>query len=267
MVKCEICGKELNSEAGLIQHQNAKHPNAPLQQPPEKELGQAEEEQRAKKAGGIRRNLQSRRKKRRTIVLGIVLGLAVVSGLGAYGLYNSINHPSGPFGVFPLPCAGASSQHVHPYLRIVIDGSDVTVPATIGISGGCDEPLHTHDASGIIHVEAPNTSTQYTLGDFFQIWKATYGTVSINGVDHPLVFNSTDILGFKADATHKVVLLVDGKPSSEYGSLVLNSLAYCSATTTGPPCSPTAVGDPSYGGQQYPFGTGHTIVIEYVTSG
>ena len=135
--------------------------------------------------------------------------------------------------------------------------------ANIGLSG-CDEPLHTHDTSGIIHVEAP-ANTQYTLAGFFEVWKATYGTLSFNGTSHPITFNSTDILGFRADATHKVVVLVDGKPSTAYDSLV--SLDYCNAATTGPPCSPTAAGDPSYGGQAYPFGTGHTIVIEYVTSG
>jgi hypothetical protein len=145
----------------------------------------------------------------------------------------------------------------------VVNGQNVTVAADIGIlnSGTCLEPVHTHDASGIIHIESPNANTQYTLAQFFQIWNATYHTVTVSGIPQPIAFNSTDILGFKADATHKVVLLVDGKPSSEYGSLVLNSLDYCSAATTGPPCSPTAVGDPYYGGQPYPFGTGHAIVI------
>jgi hypothetical protein len=159
--------------------------------------------------------------------------------------------------------------HVHPYLRIMINAQNVAIPANVGIgnSGACFEPMHTHDASGIIHIESPNTSTQYTLSQFFQIWNVTYHTVTVDGTQHPIVFNSTDILGFKADASHKIVLLVDGKPSSDYGSLVLNSLAYCSAATTAPPCFPTAVGDPYYGGQQYSFGTGHTIVIEYTTSG
>lgn len=59
------------------------------------------------------------------------------------------------------------------------------------------------------------------------------------------------------------MLLVDGKPSTAFGSLVLNQLDYCSAASTGPPCYPTAVGDPYYNGQPYPYGTGHTIVIEY----
>ncbi len=266
MVTCSICGKELNSEAGLIQHHMAKHPNEPVpQSSPSRDKGQEGEERTPKKRGGVRRSLELRKRRRRAIILSVALAVVIGSGLGAYGLYNITAHPGAPHGSYPFPCAGSVAMHMHPYLSIVIDGSNVTIPASIGLSG-CAEPLHTHDASGIIHAEAPDTNTQYTLGDFFQIWKATYGTISFNGTSRPIIFNSTDILGFKADPTHKVVLLVDGKPSTDYGSLVLNSLDYCSATTTGPPCSPTAVGEPSYGGQAYPFGTGHTIVIEYVRS-
>jgi hypothetical protein len=188
--------------------------------------------------------------------------VATVVGVG-YLVYSLEAPPPG----LPFPCAGSEGTvlHIHPYLRIAINKENVTIPADIGIlsSGTCFEPVHTHDASGIIHVESAGTSTQYTLAEFFQIWSATYHSVTIGGVQHQIAFNSTDILGFNADATHKVVLFVDGKPSSEYGSLVLNPLDYCSAGTTGPPCSPTAVGTPYYGGQAYPFGTGHTIVIEY----
>jgi hypothetical protein len=189
--------------------------------------------------------------------------IATVVGLGSLVYYAE----SVASGGFPLPCATSVSMHVHPYLQIIINGQNVTIPADVGISSSCLEPIHTHDASGILHLETPGTSTNYTLGQFFQIWSATDHTVAVDGQARPIVFNSTDILGFKADATHKVVLLVDGKPSSEYASLVLNTLDYCSAATTGPPCSPTAVGDPAYGGQPYPYGTGHTIVIEYEASG
>ncbi len=206
-----------------------------------------------------------RRRKRRLTLGRIILIVIIATGAGlAYLVSFGLSAGQGNF---PLPCAASVNMHVHPYLQIMIEGQSITIPADIGISGSCLEPIHTHDASGILHLETPSTSTKYTLGQFFQIWSATYHTVTVNGLAQPIIFNSTDILGFKADATHKVVLLVDGKPSSEYGSLVLNTLDYCSAATTGPPCSPTAVGDPAYGGQQYPYGTGHTIVIEYEVSG
>jgi hypothetical protein len=158
----------------------------------------------------------------------------------------------------------------------VIDGQNVTIPTAVGIAnpvilqglagGGlnsCFEPIHTHDSSGILHIES-NTNTNYTLGDFFEVWSATYHTASIDGVQHPVVFNSTDILGYKTDSTHTLTLLVDGKSSSAFGNLPLIPLDYCDAKDANiPPCYPTAGGDPAYGSGTYPFPTGNTIVIEY----
>ena len=33
--------------------------------------------------------------------------------------------------------------------------------------------MHTHDSTGVIHIEAPRSSAtrKFTLGDFFDIWK------------------------------------------------------------------------------------------------
>ncbi len=268
MVKCELCGRELNSEAGLIQHYKVKHRGEPLPDLPTKEAESANKDERIpKEGGGRRRKKELERKRGRILVLGVALFLVVGGGLVVSGAYNAISYPAAPFGSLPFPCANSTALHVHPSLSIVIQGSNVTIPADIGIvnGGGCLEPMHTHDTFGIIHLEAPSIGTQYTLGDFFQIWKSTYGSVSINGVNHPIVFNSTDILGFKADQTHQVILLVDGKPASAWGTLDLNQLNYCGASTIGPPCAPpgTAGSDPYFNGQPYPYGTGHTIVVEY----
>jgi hypothetical protein len=45
------------------------------------------------------------------------------------------------------------------------------VPANIGIDeqAGYLTSLHTHDATGIIHVESP-TRRSFNLGDFFDVW-------------------------------------------------------------------------------------------------
>ena len=151
--------------------------------------------------------------------------VATVAGL-AFLVYSVGEGTSIPG--YPFPCLGTegTALHVHPRLQISIDGQNVTIPSGIGIanSGRCFEPLHTHDPTGIIHVESPNANTRYTLGQFFQIWNATFHTVSIGGANYPIVFNSTDIFGFRADSTHEVLLLVDGTPSSDYGNLTLNPL-------------------------------------------
>src|SRR5258708_5443270 len=55
-----------------------------------------------------------------------------------------------------IPCEQTEqlSYHVHAHLTIIVNGQPVVVPANIGIPGGrCVYWLHTHDTSGIIHVE------------------------------------------------------------------------------------------------------------------
>ena len=55
-------------------------------------------------------------------------------------------------------------------LAIFINGKNHTVPALIGITNYCFYWLHTHDQSGIIHIESP-IHRAFTLGNFFDIWK------------------------------------------------------------------------------------------------
>lgn len=62
--------------------------------------------------------------------------------------------------------------HTHQQLSVFVHGKPVPVPSGIGIH---EQPpafissLHTHDETGIIHVESPTVET-FTLGQFFDIW-------------------------------------------------------------------------------------------------
>jgi hypothetical protein len=62
-----------------------------------------------------------------------------------------------------------TAYHIHTHLEIFGGGRQVIIPAGVGIPADCYYWLHTHDDSGIIHVEAPS-SVKPTLGDFFDIW-------------------------------------------------------------------------------------------------
>jgi hypothetical protein len=229
------------------------------------------------------------------IILVVIVGALYVSAKLGQSSTESNLPPLGDqnFSVLgaKFACLGTESlvYHVHPWLRIWIEGKNVTIPAAIGMKGAfqattvngiptygastCYEPLHTHDDTGIIHIES-ESDTNYTLGDFFNVWFHSYANEPFNGTNHPIVFNNTDILGYTVDSTHKLLLLVDGQPepsSFTFTSLVLDTLDYCSAqnsAATTSPCYPTAGGNPSWNGVQgdYPYGTGHTIVIEYETT-
>ena len=225
-----------------------------------------------------------KQRQRRTIISVIVV--AILIGTIGYGVY-ALTQSKGD-GNFPFPCAAeVITVHVHPWLQIFINTGtsnvSVPVPAAVGIldpqfqtsggvqvatGGSCFEPMHTHDASGIIHLEAASVSNQYTLGAFFTIWKVTYPSgVSVDGVNHPVIFNGTDILGYRIGQGHTLSLLIDRgqttyQNSTAYGSLDLMPYDYCNAQSTLAPCSPTAGGNPQYPGG-YPYGTGHTVVIVY----
>jgi hypothetical protein len=120
-------------------------------------------------------------------------------GLPAYAL-SQIEHA----GLTPL--LGRLVRHDHVHVDIVVNGRKVTVPAGVGLaepvdSGPCparaklqgdcvtrhvyaaavaNSPLHTHSASGLIHVE-PDRPGTYTLGQFFDEWGVRLDSRCIGG--------------------------------------------------------------------------------------
>lgn len=77
--------------------------------------------------------------------------------------------------------------HIHQHLDVFVDGKHVTVPALIGIyangdptQGGFFVELHTHDTSGIIHLESPKNGT-FTLGQFVGVWGVRLSSKCIGG--------------------------------------------------------------------------------------
>ena len=83
--------------------------------------------------------------------------------------YASLPDRLTPLGLKALS-AEDFTYHVHQHLDIFVNGKKLRVPALIGIDDGAFiTELHTHDASGIVHVEA-GKKFPYTLGQFFGVW-------------------------------------------------------------------------------------------------
>ena len=70
--------------------------------------------------------------------------------------------------------------HIHAHLDIFIDGKPISVPSQIGINtdAGCLYWLHTHDDSGVIHIESP-LEREFTLGNFFDIWGESFNNTHL----------------------------------------------------------------------------------------
>jgi hypothetical protein len=99
--------------------------------------------------------------------------------------------------------------HYHAHLDVLVDGSPVPVPAGLGINAGPDgglpehgspgiAPLHTHDTSGVLHIEASRDDT-FTLGQVFTEWDVALSAGRVGG------YTSGDPAG------RQVGVYVDGK--------------------------------------------------------
>ena len=122
-----------------------------------------------------------------------------------------------------LPDPSDVVYHVHALLHVYVDGKPVTVPKDIGIDVANQflASLHTHDTSGIVHMEAVKPFP-FTLGEFFNIWGVKFtdnqlgpykpgsGNVLETWVDGKKVSDPVD---YKMKP-HDVIIVGYGKPNS-----------------------------------------------------
>lgn len=142
---------------------------------------------------------------------GILLAVVLIWAIVAFAT-TPPSHPHSPATgntVDGIQCTTGETLtvHYHAYLQIYVNGQPQAIPAGIGIvepdsaqagphlaSNGttaCLYALHTHDASGVIHVEAPGNDT-YTLGQVFDLWGQS--------------LSKTQIMDNKVDGSHKLVV-------------------------------------------------------------
>ena len=143
------------------------------------------------------------------------------------------------------PVEYLNDYHVHIYLGIVANGKQIAVPDAIGLdkpgpeqngyitTAGCYYFIHTHDASGMIHIEDPNnlppSATPYTFSSFLKIWgmrytKTTFGKYHgkmLVFVGNPAALGQTEVtsyqqwkggLGAIPLRSHEVIWIEIGKP-------------------------------------------------------
>jgi hypothetical protein len=108
-----------------------------------------------------------------------------------------------------IPAGGKEKFHIHAQLRIYVNGLLRPLPADIGIDSakGIESSMHTHDGSGIIHMEAPHPYP-YTLGDFFSVWGVKLGPAQVGGLK-----------GYGGNRLH---FYLNGKPLSNPAARVLH---------------------------------------------
>jgi len=141
-----------------------------------------------------------RRRRAFTAVSGTIVGLAAVVGLVLVMVHSASQTAALP-GIqatdppwapsydglsqritdLGFPPNGNESFHIHALLHVFVKGSPVAAPANIGITSGVESPLHTHDTSGVIHIEAGEPHT-FTLADFFAVWGVKLSATQLGGL-------------------------------------------------------------------------------------
>ncbi len=155
-------------------------------------------------------------------VLRLAVGGLFILVMGGSTAYALLKPAAGAAGATPKPIngircdlMGQPAVHFHAHLDIFVAGRQVTVPAGIGIpsNGSCFYWIHTHDASGVIHVEAPagQTNRSFTLGDFLAVWE-----------EGPIT--STSVAGMRVGGGQQLTVIVDGRHfTGDPNSIVLTA--------------------------------------------
>ncbi len=171
--------------------------------------------------------------------LGVVGGAtALALGSGDGGSARDVGTALPPWPAPADPAAGiraagldastmeGTATHFHSHLDILVDGNEVPVAPNIGIdiSTGAMSELHSHDASGVLHVESPSTGRTYTLGQVFTEWgvrlDATHlgGLTAGDGARLAAYVDGAKVPGDPADVElrpHRQIALVYGSPEDE----------------------------------------------------
>jgi hypothetical protein len=131
------------------------------------------------------------------LAVAVVLGVTLTSGGHAVGSDSTVDtsgavlaSTTGQSSGGTVDGIGSNSMeevlfHVHAHLAIYVNGTPRLLPYGVGIVGPyqlaqtADGPfvaggsryywLHTHDETGVVHIESPVRRT-FNLGDFFDIW-------------------------------------------------------------------------------------------------
>ena len=82
----------------------------------------------------------------------------------------------------PVLSAEAFAVHIHQHLDLFVGGKHEPIPALIGIKAQQRylSPIHTHDFSGIIHIESPTRRT-FTFGQFWDVYGVRFDSKCVGG--------------------------------------------------------------------------------------
>lgn len=127
---------------------------------------------------------------------------------------------SGTAPVDGVGCAQSETYHSHALLSVYRNGVRLALPDAIGRGSGCNYEMHTHDGSGVIHIETDVPRT-FTLGQFLSLWGQGINANAVLGMAGPAkyyVIDNETIAPVTADPSaivlsgHEEVVVIIGTP-------------------------------------------------------
>jgi hypothetical protein len=111
-------------------------------------------------------------------------------GTGVFPIGNTASGGQGGT-VGGVGCIASIARHFHAHVSLFVDGEQIAIPGGIGVTnpvvnngyvvnGDCFYWLHTHDATGVVHIEPPD-GQDYTLGHLFDVWGQPLSSTSVAG--------------------------------------------------------------------------------------
>jgi hypothetical protein len=213
--RCDLCGKSFESKKQMDQHRRNVHDTV-------NDMAEV-----TKKSGSKKRSWKYS-KKLVIIVSGVSILIAAVAAAIYIGVYYS-GLQNTPTAASALTVDGIQCNtneqllfHIHTHLDIFVNGQLIYIPPQIGIiPDKCIYWLHTHDGTGVIHIESP-IKRDFTLGQFLDIWSKKLNNSSefaniFGGKNIPEAYvNGQKVTGvnyreIKLHA-HDEIALVYGKP-------------------------------------------------------
>jgi hypothetical protein len=181
-------------------------------------------------------DVKKKRRQRTITTLAIVIvliAIVVVAVLTFHGTPNLVPLPD-----YLSHCVTGSIYHSHPNLTITINGANFPLtPAQGTFENGCSQPIHTHDATGVLHIET-DQNRDYTLADWFLLWG--------HWENNPTraIFNSTQIFDHKVTTGHSLTMTVDGNSEPKLENHVFPRNASPTGGTGGVGLCEAAAGQP-----------------------
>lgn len=113
------------------------------------------------------------------VVAAVIVGVIVYNNAQTNSSLETIVNPSYPpvDGIY-CDTLEQTAYHIHAHATIWINGKQSLIPQYTGIAsdGSCYYWLHTHDTTGVIHIESPTEHT-YTFGNFLDEWSARFSSL------------------------------------------------------------------------------------------